>query len=487
VQPTRIARAEQCLRRNFGFAGFRIPQRRVVSALLAGRDVLAVLPTGAGKSVCFQVPALLDSGLTIVVSPLISLMEDQVAGALRRGLPAAALTSAQPGSERLAVLQAMRSGRLKLLYVSPERLRSGTFLREITEVNVSRLVVDEAHCISEWGHDFRPSYLRIGAFRRLMRSPPTVALTATATAATRQEICANLELHDPVRVLAPVDRPNLRWDTRRTRTLQEAASRVLAAITATTGQVIVYQPTRRQTVRLAASLRRRGTGAAAYHAGLPATIRTEVQHAFLHRELRVICATNAFGMGIDHPDIRAVFHLGIPGSLEAYVQESGRAGRDGLAARCVLFSWSGDARLQRRFAATTWPSARLLHRVWRALPVAHPIDPIAFARAAFPRVPTGEVQSALRIIVECGAAREERHAAAHEGRAVRYRRGSERLRTRLEFDALGRGRRRALQRVAAVSRYVRARSCLRAVIARYFDEPVPECAGCGRCGGTVRP
>jgi len=486
VQPTPISRAEQCLRRHFGFAGFREPQRRVVSALLAGRDVLAVLPTGAGKSVCFQVPALLESGLTIVVSPLISLMEDQVAGALRRGLPAAALTSSQPGSERRAALQAMRTGRLRLLYVSPERLRSRPFLREMTGVDVSRLVVDEAHCISEWGHDFRPSYLRIAVFRRLVRSPPTVALTATATAATREEICANLELNDPVRVLAPVDRPNLRWDTRRTKTLEQAAGGLLAAVQSISGQVIVYHATRRQTVRLAASLRRRGTGAGAYHAGLPATIRTEVQRAFLNRELRVICATNAFGMGIDHPDIRAVFHLGIPGSLEAYVQESGRGGRDGLAARCVLFSWSGDATLQRGFAATAWPSARLLHRVWNALPADDPVDPAAFARAAFPRVPAAEVQSALRIIAEAGAAREERYAAADGRRAIRYRRGSEQLRTRLEFDALRRGRRRALQRVAAVSRYVRARSCLREVIARYFDEPVPECAGCGRCANKKK-
>ena len=486
MQPNTIDRAEECLRRYYGFAGFRKPQRRVVSAMLAGRDVLAVLPTGAGKSVCFQVPALLEAGLTIVVSPLISLMEDQVDGAVRRGLPAAALTSSQPESERRAVVQAMKTGRLKLLYVSPERLRSRPFLREMTGANVSRLVVDEAHCISEWGHDFRPSYLRIGVFRRLIRSPPTVALTATATAATREDVSASLALDDPVRVLAPVDRPNLRWDTRRTRTLEEAATHLLAAIRATTGQAIVYHPTRRQTVRLAAALRRRGTGAAAYHAGLPAAVRTAVQQAYLDRELRVICSTNAFGMWIDHPDVRAVFHLGIPGSLEAYVQESGRAGRNGLPARCVLFSWSGDTKLQRRFAVAAWPSARLLHKVWTALPTDAPVDPGTFARAAFPRVPQGQVGSALRIIAESGAAREELRAGPDGERSVQYMRGSEQLRTRLDFAALHRGRRRALLRVAAMEGYVRTRSCLRDVIAQYFDEPAPRCAGCGRCTGGAR-
>lgn len=474
--------AERTLARRFGHPRFRPAQRRVVAGVLAGRDVLAVLPTGAGKSVCFQVPALLAPGLTVVVSPLISLIEDQVSAAVGRGLPAAALHSAQGSEDRRAVERDLRSGRLKLLYVSPERLLTRRFLRSLRGVTVTRVAVDEAHCISEWGHDFRPAYRRIGRFRESIGPVQTVALTATATPVTRADIVANLRLREPWRVVARVDRPNLRWETVRARTPAAALERLHRELRDLHGQGIVYLPTRSRTVRLAADLRRRGIVAAAYHAGLAPARRMAVQAGFLGRRVRVACATSAFGMGIDHPDVRAVFHIGLPGSLEAYVQESGRAGRDGAPARCLLYSWPGDGAVQKSFIAAAWPSGRVLGRTWAALPAGRPITQDEVCRS-LGRFPAEAVGSALRLIVQYGAARPVYEPRPSGHPAVRYLRGPERLRARLDFAVSRRGRRRAVRRFAAVRRYARTRSCLRAEIASYFGEPPPACGGCGSCAG----
>lgn len=339
---------DRVLQERFGYPAFRPGQREIVTAVHAGRDVLAVLPTGAGKSICFQVPALLADGPTLVVSPLIALMEDQVAALRRRGIPAAALTSASPPAERTAALAGLRGGTPFLLYVAPERLSSPDLRQRLRTAGLARVVVDEAHCISEWGHDFRPSYRRIAGAAATAGRPPVAAFTATATPATRVDIEASLRLRTPARFVHPVDRPNLRWDVRRERTLPNAVAAIGRAVADRgDGAAIVYASTRALAAGTADALRRRGARASAYHAGLSPERRAEVQSRFLSDLRGVVCATCAFGMGIDHPGVRLVAHLGMPGALESYVQEGGRAGRDGAPGRCLLVTLPGDSRLHR--------------------------------------------------------------------------------------------------------------------------------------------
>lgn len=361
----RLDAARAALREVFGHADFRPPQTRVVEAALANRDVLAVLPTGFGKSVCFQIPALLDGGTTLVVSPLISLIEDQVAAARSRGIVARAWTSVTSARDREALDRELREGSLRLLYVSPERLESAAARRRLAAARPRRLVIDEAHCITEWGHDFRPAYRRIGLAHRSLGAPPILALTATATVRTRRDIERSLGLREPVRVLLPVDRPNLRFSVRSVGHVGEGVVELADALRRVPGAAIVYARTRDRSARLAIALSRRGLSAAAYHARLPVERRRWVQTRFLEGRLRVVCATSAFGMGIDHASVRFVGHLGPPPSLEDYVQECGRGGRDGEPAECVLWlptrdrgppvsaggDGSADARAVARFEA----------------------------------------------------------------------------------------------------------------------------------------
>ncbi len=325
------------LRTTFGHTSFRAGQADIVNAVASGRDVLAVLPTGAGKSICYQVPALLSSGPTLVVSPLIALMQDQVAALQLKGVAAVALTSASSSSDRRCAIANLRAYRPSLIYVAPERLASDSFRQLTSKVKMSRIVVDEAHCISEWGHDFRPDYRAIGSFADSVGRPAIAAFTATATPATRIDIERQLGLRHPVRVVQSVDRPNLRWEVVRPNQAKEAFDQLARGVGHRgEGAAVVYVPTRALAVAVAAALRRAGQPAEAYHAGLPAPRRALVQSNFLSAPRGVIVATCAFGMGIDHPGVRLVVHFGMPGALEAYVQEAGRAGRDGLSARCLL-------------------------------------------------------------------------------------------------------------------------------------------------------
>ena len=337
--------AERVLHRVWGYDGFRYHQRRVVVAALSGRDCLAILPTGGGKSICFQVPALALPGLTLVVSPLISLMQDQVAALRRRKVAAAYLSSTQQPRVRDAVRGALLAGRLKLLYVAPERLQR---LIAETRIDCALLAVDEAHCISEWGHQFRPHYRAIGNHRRALGMPPTVAVTASATPETRQDIIHVLRLDNPVRVTQSFDRPNLIFDVKRFVDEPSRVRAIRAPLRRATGTTIVYVPTRNRTDGITKVLRYWGFAAAPYHAGLPATARQSLLRRFLDGSIRVMVATNAFGMGIDKPDVRLVLHLGIPSRPESYYQEAGRAGRDGQPARCVLLWTKRDLVLARR-------------------------------------------------------------------------------------------------------------------------------------------
>jgi len=411
------------LTRHFGHADFRPGQEAVVRAALAGRDVLAVMPTGSGKSVGYQLPALLLPGTTLVVSPLIALMKDQVDDLLRRGIPAGALHSLMSPGQRQAALDQARAGRLRLLYVSPERFASERFAAALAELPLARFAVDEAHCVSEWGHDFRPDYRRLAeAAARCQRSdgrpgrPPVLAFTATATPEVREDIVTLLALERPEIFVAGFDRPNLFLDVRPVS--GELAKRAILPDLVGTRRALVYAATRKSAERAAQALRAADLAAETYHAGLDDAERLRVQNAFADGSARIVCATNAFGMGIDRPDVEAVIHYEIAGSLEAYYQEIGRGGRDGRPADAILLWNYADVRTREFF-----------------------ID------------------------------RED-----SEG---------DLLRPRPRLDPAERERKRALDRkkLARMIGYAGSTACLRATLLGYFGEEnvAPRCGACGNC------
>src|SRR2546428_846811 len=328
--------ARTVLKERFGHARFRVHQLKVLGPLLAGRDVLAVLPTGAGKSLCYQVPAMLGAGLTLVVSPLISLMQDQVGALRRRGIAAAYVNSQLDADQRRVVLDAATEGRLALLYCAPERLGSLTRRLSAAGTRVALLAVDGAHCIAEWGNEFRPVYRRLGVFRSLLGRPPTIALTGSATPAARADILHVLRMPDAEVIVTSFDRPNLVFGMRLMRADRERFAAIRARVRDAPGHSLIYTQTRRLTQMVTSSMLHTSVRAAPYHAGLSANTRRQVLRAFLGDRVRVIVATSAFGMGIDKPDVRQVLHWGAPPTLEAYYQEAGRGGRDGKASECLV-------------------------------------------------------------------------------------------------------------------------------------------------------
>jgi ATP-dependent DNA helicase RecQ len=358
--------ARRILRDHFGFSSFRDGQERLVDAALAGRDALGVLPTGGGKSLCYQVPALALPGLTLVLSPLISLMEDQTQRALSASIPAAFITSALSARERRAVLSDVVSGDIKLLFVAPERLETPGFMDTLGTAGVSLIAVDEAHCISEWGHDFRPSYRRLGLLRRKLTAP-VMALTATATPRVREDILDVLSLDRPIRVVGSFDRPNLGWYVERADGHSAKMSAIRRFGRSEPGGAVIYAGTRRVVETIRSDLARLGVPTAAYHAGLEPEARSRVQEAFLSGKMRKVVATNAFGMGVDKSDVRLVLHYQMPATLESYYQEAGRAGRDGDAARCIALWGEDDQRLHTAFLDRSRPPVPLLKRAVRAL------------------------------------------------------------------------------------------------------------------------
>jgi ATP-dependent DNA helicase RecQ len=341
--------AIDALRRIFGFTTLRPGQDEIVGAVLRGADVLAVMPTGAGKSLCYQLPAIVSGKLTVVVSPLIALMRDQVAQLQSRGIAAGALHSGNTGADHFDVENALRQRRLKLLYVSPERLlRSGT-LDLIKAVGCDRLAIDEAHCVSQWGHDFRPEYMELRAAADALGAPPIIAVTASADPATRDEIVAKLFRRPPLRFVRSFDRPNLHLSIARKGDVVRQVKAFVKAHKGASG--IVYAASRKGVDRLAEVLKDDGVWALPYHAGMEAHHRNAHQDEFLTRPGVVIVATIAFGMGIDKPDVRYVCHADLPGSIEGYYQEIGRAGRDGLRADVLMLWGEGDIRLRERHIA----------------------------------------------------------------------------------------------------------------------------------------
>ena len=336
----------EALKRYFGHGQFRPGQEALVDALLAGRDVLGVMPTGAGKSVCYQLPALLLPGLTLVISPLISLMKDQVAALEQAGIPAAFLNSTLSQEEYRDVLRRARTGACRLLYVAPERLTAPAFLALARETNIPLLAVDEAHCVSQWGQDFRPSYLNIPEFlEQLPRRPAVGAFTATATDQVKADICRLLPLRDPLSLTTGFDRPNLFFETVRPRSKEAYLKQFIAQRPNQSG--IVYCATRKTVESVCAALTAEGVAATRYHAGLSDSERRQNQEDFVYDRARVMVATNAFGMGIDKSNVGYVVHYNMPKDVESYYQEAGRAGRDGAYAHCALLFSEQDIRTAR--------------------------------------------------------------------------------------------------------------------------------------------
>lgn len=341
----------------FGLSEFRSGQQQVIDTVLAGRDCLCVMPTGGGKSLCYQLPALALPGVTLVVSPLIALMKDQVDQLQARGISVSFINSTLTVAEQHQRLDDLAAGRFKLVYVVPERFRSPRFLDAVRQAQLSLLAVDEAHCISEWGHDFRPDYARLGHFRRQLGRPTTIALTATATDAVRRDIVEQLDLHEPKTFITGFARPNLFYEVRMTRGEVQRQEELIDVLRKTNGPAIIYAATRKRTEEVAEvlvdKLRR---PVAIYHAGMQPDARRVSQDAFIGGQVDTIVATTAFGMGIDKRDVRLVLHYNLPGTIEAYYQEAGRAGRDGLPSRCVLLFQYADRNIQEYFIESAYPA-----------------------------------------------------------------------------------------------------------------------------------
>lgn len=451
--PIEPARAH--LLHHFGYADFRPLQTRVIEALEQGRDVLAVLPTGAGKSICFQIPAMLRPEPTIVISPLISLMQDQVAAAVARGIPAAAMNSTLSAAAQRELLERVVRGEIRLLYTSPERL--GRLAADLTErgFRTGLLAVDEAHCISEWGEDFRPAYRTLRRLRARLGWPQLIALTGSATPVVRRDVSRALGLgqgRGASLVLGSFDRKNLWFGVARVCDERERLRALLATLTLQDALAIVYAPTRNLVEELARVLGNAGFRAAPYHAGLTASTRRDVLTRFLTDQLGVVVATCAFGMGIDKPNVRLVVHWTLPPTPEAYYQEAGRAGRDGGLARCILLYRAGDAVLPRGQLDVTFPPEQLAEQVWRG-----DKDPT--------RLPANVRASLERLQRELRPGKRP-----------------------IEWEPVRQRRVQAEERIAVMERYAKGGECRRAVLIGYFGERIMRCSGCDVCSGApTRP
>jgi ATP-dependent DNA helicase RecQ len=355
------------LSEKFHFSGFRKWQEEIIDTLLKRREVVVVMPTGSGKSLCYQLPALLLDGVTLVISPLIALMKDQVDGLVQNQIPATFINSVLTPSEQGQRLREIQQGRYKLVYIAPERFRNPGFMEGIQSCRVSLFAVDEAHCVSEWGHDFRPDYLRLKGVVEKLGHPPVAALTATATPDVRRDIVTQLGLRQPVTFVAGFDRPNLRFQVKRVEGEADKIDAILGLLKEKAQRGIIYAATRKNVEALTSALQSHGYKAGGYHAGMEMESRKFVQDRFMEGTLPMVVATNAFGMGIDKADLRFVVHYDIPGSLEAYYQEVGRAGRDGKPATCLLLFNYADTFTQEFFIDGSYPPRDMIERVYEVL------------------------------------------------------------------------------------------------------------------------
>jgi ATP-dependent DNA helicase RecQ len=471
------------LKEHFGYGAFRKGQEAVVRSVLSGRPTIAILPTGGGKSLCYQLPALLLEGTTVVVSPLVALMKDQVDALRARGIPATFVNSSLPDGERQERQAALRRGEYRLVYVAPERFKSPSFLSAIAGVKVPLLAVDEAHCISAWGHDFRPEYQQLARAREQLGAERVLALTATATPEVRRDIADALELRDPKVFVAGFDRPNLFIEVLRVSGDKDKLGRLLALARAG-GPGIVYAGTRKNVEKVVGALRAAGIDALGYHAGMGDEERSAAQERFVRGDAKVIAATNAFGMGVDKADIRFVAHFDVPRSLEAYYQEIGRAGRDGLPSHALLLFNFADVMMQRRMIEAGRPSRDLVERAWTAARAL--LQGSLEVLAGECGVSAAELSGAVRLLesaghLERGLSRDGRFFVATPTVAAED--------LAVDFELLELRVARERQMLDRLVRFADTRGCRRQNLLRYFgDVDAPRgCEACESCKGSRAP
>ncbi len=478
---------QQALEKYFGFREFREPQGEVISEILNGQDVFVVMPTGGGKSLCYQLPAILRDGVTVVVSPLVALMKDQVDALVARGLSATLINSTISSAEQNQRIRRMREGAFKLVYIAPERFRSRSFLQALGQITIGLFAIDEAHCISQWGHDFRPDYFRLDPCSKKLGHPQVAAFTATATPVVRTDIVKRLGLEKPSIFVAGFARPNLRFIVTEIEREPEKYNRLRELIRRhRTG--IVYCATRKRVDLVSEELKSWGIRVVSYHGGIDDAAREEAQNQFTQNDCDVAVATNAFGMGIDRADIRFVVHFEIPGSLEAYYQEAGRAGRDGEPAECELLFNYADTRIQDFFINGSNPSVELIRNVYLLLrnmaneqgEIERSIHDIA-ARLDHENNEMA-VHSAITIL--------DRHAVIDRydipGKRIRGTRllqgDLQPLQLPIDIAALREKEQRDRAKLKAMVDYAYGRECRQKIILRYFGETdFAVCGACDKC------
>jgi len=486
IESKAVSTPAALLKDKFGFADFRPAQKQIVDLVMSGRNVLGVMPTGSGKSLCFQLPGLALPGLTLVISPLIALMKDQVDRLEELGIAASVINSTVPRHIQHDRLDAAKNGTLKILYVAPERFQNEDFRAALKQIRVSLFAVDEAHCVSMWGHDFRPDYLRLRKVITEVGKPPVIALTATATPAVREDIIKQLGIEGAVEIVSGFDRSNLYLEVRETSTVAEKV-RAIASLCKDAKTGIVYAGTRRNVEDIHRSLKRNGIDAVAYHAGLSIAERKAVQDRFMSRDAGIIVATNAFGMGIDRSDVRFVVHADIPDSVEAYYQEIGRAGRDGKPAHILLLFNYADKWIPELFIDASHPPADFLKQTFgKLLSAGEPLVIGDLWKRVTARMDQ-RFHAAVTLLHRAGYV-ERVHSASGSG--VRILRAKDRELADFNFDELERRREFEFRKLGVMLQYASRfkKHCYRSFILRYFGEwnNVRDCGNCSRCAPERR-
>ena len=486
VRPRRRATDafDSVLRTTFGIRRLRPGQRDVIDSVLSGADTFALMPTGAGKSLCYQLPALQLPGMVLVVSPLISLMRDQLAKLEEMGIPAVQVNSSLKREEETAALETIAAGRCRIVFATPERLTQQDFIELLQGQKIALFVVDEAHCVSQWGHDFRPAYLDLAAAIRALGKPPVLALTATATDDAIDDIVKQLGLARPRIINTGIYRNNLRYHVEQVTSDSEKQARLLALAGERQGSGIIYAATVTAVEELHAALAEQGASVTLYHGRLGAQERQQNQDRFMRGEARLMVATNAFGMGIDKPDIRFIIHYQMPANLEAYYQESGRAGRDGDSADCILLFQFKDKRVQQFFLARDYPDGDDVRHVYAAAATLADRGPTPFADlcAALPAMSASRVRVALKLLKDDGLLAQDKHLRIRAGRKVADTASFDRLAgayaEKAERD------RDALEQMVS---YAQSGYCRWQLLLQYFgeaDEAPQPCINCDNCQRT---